>query len=172
MRKFFSLKSLTSSSALALVVATAIAATGCSNPTSTAGRTAFFTDGVITDIETIDLDQQKYDKKNSSIAGAAAGAAVGQIIGRDTEGTLLGAGIGALLAYGATNMMDHTEGLRLTVKTKQGSLIVDQPYSCDVYKGAKVRLINQSNNSVQVQVLKNDVYRTLTTSSSKECSFK
>lgn len=157
--------------ALALILGGSIVASGCTNPTSTAGRVSYFTEGVITDVEYITLDLNKYNTTNSAIVGAAAGAAAGQLIGHDTKGTLIGAGIGALLSAGASAFMDRTsDGARLTVNTNQGLILVDQPFSCNYKKGAKVRLINQSDNTVQVQVLVNGSYRTAETNSPKECS--
>ena len=68
-------------------------------------------------------------------------------------------------------MMDRTsDGARLTINTNQGLVLVDQPFSCNYQCGAKVRLINQSDNTVQIQVLVNGTYRTAETNSPKECS--
>ena len=73
--------------ALAVVAATALVATGCTNPTSTAGKVSYFTEGVITDIEYITIDLDKYNTTNTAIVGGAVGAAAGQMIGHDTRGT-------------------------------------------------------------------------------------
>lgn len=54
------------------------------------------------------------NKKTSGTAGgAAAGAVIGQLIGKDTKGTLIGAGIGALagLGWGAYKDMQYKEFL-------------------------------------------------------------
>ena len=126
--------------------------------------------GVITDLEYITIDLEHYNTQKSAVVGGVAGAAAGQVIGGDTEGTLIGAGIGALLAGAAAAMMDRTdEGIRLTVNTNQGLILVDQPYSCTYQKGSKVRLINQSDNTVQVQVLVNGSYRTAQKNKRDEC---
>ena len=125
----------------------------------------------LTGIEYITLDLNKYDTTKSAAVGAGIGAAAGQIWGKDTESTLIGAGIGALLSAGASALMDRTtDGARLTINTNQGLVLVDQPFSCNYQRGAKVRLINQSDNTVQVQVLVNGTYRTAETNSPKECS--
>lgn len=160
----------TVSGALALAVAASLVVSGCTNPTSTAGQVSYFTEGVITDIEYITLDLEHYNTKNTAIVGGAAGAAAGQIIGHNSSSTAIGAGIGALLAVGASALMDRTsDGARLTVNTNQGLIIVDQPYSCNYRKGAKIRLINRSNNTVDVQVLVNGHYKTAQKSQHKDC---
>ncbi len=164
-------KNALTATALAVVLGASILASGCSNPTSTAGRVSYFTEGVITDVEYITLDLNKYDTTKTAAVGAAAGAAAGQIWGKDTKSTLIGAGIGALLSAGASALMDRTsDGARLTINTNQGLVLVDQPFSCNYQRGAKVRLINQSDNTVQIQVLVNGTYRTAETNSPKECS--
>lgn len=142
---------------------------GCTNPTSTAGRVSYYTEGVITDIETITIDLDHYRTEGNVGIGAVVGAGLGQLIGGDTEATLLGAGIGALLGGGASALADRTEGMRLSVSTAQGMILVDQPYSCNFYKGAPVRLINSGSNNVQVQVLVNGTYRTAEKNASKDC---
>lgn len=155
------------------LLATSLAVTtlaGCTNPTSTAGKVSYFTEGVITDMEYITIDLDHYNKTNTAVVGGIAGGAAGQIIGGDTKGTLIGAGIGALLAAGAAAFMDRTsDGIRLTINTNQGLVLVDQPYSCTYQKGAKVRLINQSDNTVQLQVLVNGSYITAEKSERNDC---
>ncbi|WP_417912394.1 glycine zipper domain-containing protein [Candidatus Electronema sp. TJ] len=47
------------------------------------------------------------------VGGAAAGALAGQAIGRDTQSTLLGAGIGAILGYAIGNEMDKYDQQQL-----------------------------------------------------------
>lgn len=146
--------------------------TGCTNPTSRAGQVSYFTEGVITDMEYITIDLDHYNKTNTAVVGGIAGAAAGQAIGGDSEGTLIGAGIGALLAAGAAALMDRTsDGIRLTINTNQGLILVDQPYSCTYRKGAKVRLINQNDNTVQLQVLVNGSYVTAEKNDRDECPF-
>lgn len=170
MRNLFTNKGLFSSTSLAVALAASLVATGCTNPTSTAGKVSYFTEGVITDVEHITIDLDHYDSKNSAVVGGIAGAAAGQIIGGNTKGTLIGAGIGALLTGAATKLMDRTDdGARLTINTSQGFITVDQPFSCNYRKGAKVRLINQGHNTVQVQVLTNGSYRTVQKNDPKDC---
>ncbi len=61
------------------------------------------------------------NKKTSGTAGgAAAGALIGQLIGKDTKGTLIGAGIGALAGLGWGAYRDHQEQeLRERLKNTQ-----------------------------------------------------
>lgn len=153
----------------ALALGSMVILNGCTNPTSTAGKVSYFTEGVITDMEPITIDLEHYQTGNNAAVGAVVGAGLGQLIGGDTEGTLIGAGIGALLGGGASALADRTEGIRLTVNTNQGLVLVDQPYSCNFYKGAKIRMINSGSNAVQVQVLINGTYRTAEKGSSKDC---
>lgn len=155
--------------AAALALGSILILNGCTNPTTTAGKVSYFTEGVITDIEPITLDLEHYNTQGNVGIGAAVGAGLGQIIGGNTESTLIGAGIGALLGGGASAFADRTEGMRLTVSTNQGLVLVDQPYSCNFYKGAKIRMINSGNNAVQVQVLVNGSYRTAEKNASRDC---
>lgn len=48
------------------------------------------------------------------VGGAAAGALAGQAIGRDTQSTLLGAGIGAILGYAIGNEWDKYDQQQLS----------------------------------------------------------
>lgn len=144
--------------------------TGCSSPTGTAGNVSYFTEGVITDIEVIDIDLNKYNHQGNAAIGAAAGAGIGQIIGKDSESTLIGAGIGLLAGLAASNIADRVDGMRLTVSTNQGLILLDQPYSCNFRKGAKIRMINSSKgNGVQVQVLTDGRYVTATKNAKTDC---
>ena len=152
------------------VLATALLVTGCTNPTSTAGKVSYFTEGVINDIEYITLDQDHYNTTKTAAVGGVVGAAAGQAIGGNTKATLIGAGIGAIISAGAAMLLDRSDqGARLTVNTNQGLLLVDQPYSCDFKKGAKIRMINQSDGTVQVQVYTNGSYRTAQKGATTDC---
>lgn len=51
--------------------------------------------------------------QTGAVGGAAAGALLGQIIGRDTEATLLGAAIGGVLGYIVGNEMDKYDRRQL-----------------------------------------------------------
>ena len=48
-----------------------------------------------------------------TVGGAAAGALLGQMIGQDTEATLVGAAIGGLLGYIVGNEMDKSDKKQL-----------------------------------------------------------
>lgn len=159
-------KSLIGASALTL----AFTLTACTNPTGSAGQSMYFTEGVITDVEVIDIEKNKYDATSTAAIGAIGGAAAGQIIGRDTKGTLIGAGIGAVIGGLGAKIADRGEGMRLTVQTEEGLLLIDQPYSCDLRPGAHIRMIN-NGGSYQVQVYDGTRYRTAVQSSTSECSF-
>lgn len=170
MRNLLKKKGIVSSSTIALALSASLVVSGCTNPTSTAGSVSYFTEGVITDIEYITIDLNHYNTKNTAAVGGVAGAAAGQILGGNTKSTLIGAGIGALLAAGASMVMDRTtDGARLTVNTNQGLILVDQPFSCNYRKGAKIRLINRSDNTVDVQVLVNGSYKTAEKNAHKDC---
>lgn len=153
----------------ALALGSILLINGCTNPTTTAGKVSYFTEGVITDVEPITLDLDHYRTSGNVGIGAAVGAGLGQIIGKDTEATLIGAGIGALIGGGASALADRSEGMRLTVSTDKGLILVDQPYSCNFRPGAKIRLINSGTNDVQVQVLVNGSYRTAEKNASRDC---
>lgn len=58
-------------------------------------------------------------KMSGTAGGAAAGALIGQIVGKDTKGTLIGAGIGALagLGWGAYKDAQYKEFLRALQST-------------------------------------------------------
>ena len=63
---------------------------------------------------------------------------------------------------------DQGTGMRLTVNTSNGLVLIDQPYSCLFKVNAKVRLINQ-DGSTQLQVYDGTRYRTATADSPSDC---
>ena len=144
--------------------------TACTNPTGSAGQMSYFTEGVITDVEVIDLAKNRYDSTSTAAMGAAGGAVAGQIIGHDSKSTIIGAGIGAAIGFLSSKLADHGEGLRLTVRTDQGLVLIDQPYSCQLQVGRKVRMINQ-DGSYQVQVFDGSHYVTAVAQSPSDCKF-
>ncbi len=141
----------------------------CTNPTGDAGQMMYFTEGVITETETIDLKKNRYDTKSTAATGAIGGAIAGQIIGHDTKSTLIGAGIGAIIGGVSAAVADKGDGIRLTVQTDQGLVLIDQPYSCELRPGRKIRMINQ-DGAYQVQVFDGERYRTAIAQSPSECS--
>ncbi len=152
----------------AAVIILALAAGGCTNPTGQAGQISYFTEGVITDIEIIDIKKNKFNAAATTGAGAIAGAAAGQIIGRDTRSTVIGAGIGAVAGGVGAIFADRGEGMRLTVNTENGLILLDQPYSCLFQIDAKIRMIKHSDG-IQVQVWDGEHYRTAEAGLSSEC---
>ncbi len=161
-------KTLIGASALTL----AFTLTACTTPTGRAGQAIHFTEGMITEVEVIDIEKNKYDPASTAAVGAVGGAVAGQIIGHDTKSTLIGAGIGAVIGGMGAKIADRGEGMRLTVQTTDGGmLILDQPYSCDFIPGTYIRMLNRSG-SYQVQVYDGTRYRTAVQSSSSECSFE
>lgn len=153
----------------AAILTLSLVAGGCTNPTGEAGEISYFTEGVITDIEIIDIKKNKYDTASTTGAGAIAGAAAGQVIGRDTKSTVIGAGIGAVVGGVGAIFADRGDGMRLTVNTSNGLILLDQPYSCLFQIDAKIRMIKQSSGSVQVQVWDGEHYRTAVAQSPSEC---
>ncbi len=152
-----------------LFAAAALTLSGCTNRTGTSGQMRYFTEGTITGVETIDIDSSSYDTLKNTAIGAVVGAAAGQIIGRDTAGTLIGAGIGAIAGGGismAANNVD--QGLRLTVETSNGPVIIDYVYSCLLTEGASVRLINH-DDGIQIQVYNGTGY--VTAAPDNQCEF-
>lgn len=155
-------------SLLAISVVTAFTLTACTNPTSTAGTSAYFTEGVVKDIEVISIDQKKYDNTKNIGIGAAGGAVLGQIIGGNTKGTLIGAGIGAIIGGGASMIGNSADGMRLTVDTANGLQLVDTLYSCLIRKNTKIRMVNHKNG-IQIQVLTTSGYKTATADPVSKC---
>lgn len=151
-----------------VLLASALFISGCTNPTGSVGKMSYFTEGVITDIEVIDVKNNNVDTTTNTGLGAAAGAVAGQAIGRDTKGTLIGAGIGAVVGLLGSKFADSGEGMRLTVNTDNGLVLIDQPYSCLFKINSKVRMIN-NNGSYQLQVFDGERYRTAVAQSKSEC---
>lgn len=168
-RSFFKHKLSAGKLATALALSSLLLINGCTNPTSTAGKVSYFTEGVIVDIEHITLDLDHYDTEGNVGVGAIVGAGLGQIFGGNTRSTVIGAGIGAVVGGLASSAADRVEGMRLTVNTDQGMVIVDQPYSCNFYRGAKIRMINSGSNNVQVQVNVGGQYVTAEKNDSSDC---
>jgi len=119
--------------------------TGCTNPTSTAGSASTYYDGVITGVETIDIDKRKQNSTVNAMIGTVVGGVTGNLINGHTGGTLAGMGLGYIAGQGFSLLADRTTGLRLTVDTENGNMIVDMPYSCSYKIGKKVRLVSESS---------------------------
>ena len=65
-------------------------------------------------------DMQKLSTTITTIGGTAGGAIIGQIIGHNTEATLIGAAIGTMLGYIVGNEMDKFDRQRLNYTLEQG----------------------------------------------------
>lgn len=150
------------------VLASALFISGCTTPTGTVGKMSYFTEGVITDVEVIDVQKNNIETSTNTGLGAATGAIAGQVIGRDTESTLIGAGIGAAIGLLGSKFAESGEGMRLTVNTDKGLVLIDQPYSCLFKVNARVRMIN-NNGSYQLQVFDGERFRTAVAQSKSEC---
>ncbi|MGN1281891.1 MAG: YMGG-like glycine zipper-containing protein [Succinivibrio sp.] len=128
-----------------------LALNACTNATTQAGSVNTYYDGTITDMEAVDLDTNRNDTGTNTLLGAVGGALIGNLIGKNSTGTLVGAGVGALAAGGASKLANRHDGVRLTIDSENGPLIVDMPFSCKYEIGKKVRLIsNSSSGSVMV----------------------
>ena len=144
---------------------------GCTNPTTTAGTTSSYMDGTITGIESVDIDTQKYDSGTNTLIGAVGGALIGSLINGHSTGAWVGGTAGALAGGFASSAANRTDGVRLTIDTYSGTLVVDEPFSCMYDKGAKVRLISNGNYS-QIQVLSNGKYITAGNDDRSACPIK
>lgn len=157
--------------AAALLPALALGMGGCANPTGSSGTTMHYNDGVITDIELVDIQKNKYNTSRSAIMGAAGGAILGQIIGGDTHDTLVGAAIGGAAGGIAAGLADQGTGMRLSVETDTGNVLVDYQYSCSFAQGTKIRMLN-AEDGTQIQVYSESEGRYITApiNSPSDCS--
>ncbi|MCR5537105.1 MAG: hypothetical protein K6F05_06805 [Succinivibrio sp.] len=151
-----------------VALSSALLLNGCTNPTTHAGAVSEFMDGTILGVEIVDMDSDNYDTGTNTLLGALAGAAAGQAINHHSKGTLIGAGIGAVAAGLASGFGNRSDGVRLTIDTSSGQMVVDEPFSCLYRKNAKVRLISNSQGG-QVQVLSNGRYITAKQESKSNC---
>ena len=151
-----------------VTAATVIGMNGCTNPTSTAGSVNTYYNGVITDMEQIDIDTQKYNSTTNGLMGMVAGAALGNALNKHSAGTLVGAGVGYLVGAGASKIGDRSTGVRLTIDTDNGPMIVDMPFSCKYAIGKKVRLVSGSSQGT-LMVENNGHYETATQDSLDKC---
>lgn len=140
----------------------------CTNPVSEAGTVNTYYEGTITGIEAIDIANKKNDNTSNTILGAVGGALLGNLISKNSTGTAVGAGLGALAAGSASKYMDRHDGVRLTIDSDNGPLIVDMPFSCKYAVGKKVRLISGSSQG-SVMVKQNGRYVTATEDSYTKC---
>src|SRR5574344_225695 len=151
---------------IALVSTFALSA--CTNPTSEAGSVNAYYDGVITGMEAIDLDNNQQDSTTNTIIGGVVGALLGNAVNGHSTGTAVGAGLGLLAGSGISKLADRSTGIRLSVDTDNGPLIVDMPFSCKYGVGKKVRLISGSSTA-SVMVEENGKYVTATQDKTSKC---
>ena len=151
-----------------VIAASVLAINGCTNPTTEAGSVNTFYDGTITDIERVDMNNKQQDSSTNAVMGAVAGAIVGNMLNGHTTGTLVGAGAGLLAGKGYSMLADRTDGVRMTIETENGPMIVDMPFSCMYGVGKKVRLVTGSTNG-SVMVEENGHYVTATKDSMSKC---
>lgn len=141
---------------------------GCTNPTTKAGSMNAYYDGTITDIELIDMNNKQQDSTTNAVIGAVAGAIAGNMINGHTTGTLVGAGAGLLAGKGYSMLADRTDGVRMTVDTENGPMIIDMPFSCKYGIGKKVRIVSGSSNG-SVMVEEDGHFVTATQDSKSKC---
>ena len=149
---------------LTILVATTLSMAGCTVPTTEAGNTQTYYEGKITGIELIDMKTNRNDNTKNTLLGAVGGALLGNLIGKNSTGTVIGAGAGALAGNALSEYGQRHEGVRLSVDTDNGPVIVDMPFSCKYAIGKKVRLISgSSQGSVMVynnpKISKSDLTR-------------
>ncbi len=142
---------------------------GCTTPTTEAGSMNAYYDGTITDIEKVDMSTNEQDSTTNAVIGMVAGAIVGNAVNGHTTGTLVGAGAGLLAGKGYSMLKDRTPGVRMTVDTENGPMIIDMPFSCKYGIGKKVRVISGSNTGSIMVEDENGHYVTATQDSMDKC---
>lgn len=89
--------------------------------------------------------------QTGGLGGAAGGALIGQIIGRDTKSTLLGAGIGGLLGYMIGNEMDKTDQQKVSnvyeYERDNNTTRWENPNSGNSYAMTPTRTYRDQNNN-------------------------
>lgn len=153
--------------AIAVCIAT-LSLSACTNPTGTAGAMNSSYGGTVKGIELIDIDSKKYDTSTNTVIGGIAGAVLGAVINDHTSGALVGAGLGAAAGGLGSKAANHTDGLRISLESDNGDVMVDVPFNCGFELGQKVRIINGSQGA-QIQFFKNGAYHTAMAQSSSQC---
>ena len=93
---------------------------------------------------------------------------MGAVINDHTSGALVGAGLGAAAGGLGSKAANHTDGLRISLESDNGDVMVDVPFNCGFELGQKVRIINGSHGA-QIQFFKNGAYHTAMAQSSSQC---
>ena len=97
------------------------------------------------------------------------GGVVGNLISKNSTGTLVGAGGGFLIGQGISKLADRNVGLRLTVDTEHGAMLVDTPYSCKLGVGKQVRLISGTSKGTVMVRNSSGKYETVTSEKVSAC---
>ena len=152
-----------------LIIGGAVSLAGCSASSTTAGQVSMFEDGEIAGATMIDMKTRKYDSFRNSLLGSIGGAVIGNLIGGRTGSTIAGAGLGLLAGSAGTELANRTgDGLRLEVVTDGGSYMLDEPFSCDLRPGARIRVI-QGCEGADVQVWKDGAFRVPSDTGEDDC---
>ena len=152
-----------------LIIGGAVSLAGCSASSTTAGQVSMFEDGEIAGATMIDMKTRKYDSFRNSLLGSIGGAVTGNPIGGRTGSTIAGAGLGLLAGSAGTELANRTgDGLRLEVVTDGGSYMLDEPFSCDLKPGARIRVI-QGSEGADVQVWKDGAFRVPSDTGEDDC---
>lgn len=141
----------------------------CTNPTGTAGTMNSSYKGTIHGIEVIDLDEQKYNTSTNALLGGIAGAVIGNLFTKNSTGTLVGAAAGAATGGLGSAGLNRSEGLRLSISSENGDVLVDVPFNCNYKVGQKIRIVGSGNSGAQVQYYSNGSYHTATSQKTSAC---
>ncbi len=155
-------------SSIIVIAAAAALAVGCTNPIGTAGTSNAYYTGKITGIEVVELDSQQYDSSTNTIIGAVGGAILGQLLNKHTSGTLVGAGLGAAAGSLGSKALNRSEGLRISIDSENGPMLVDVPFNCSYKIGQAVRIVTSSNGA-QLQIKRNGAYHTASAQKTSAC---
>ena len=152
-----------------LIIGGAVSLSGCTASSTTAGQVSMFEDGEITGATMIDMRTRKYDSFRNSVLCSIGGAIIGNLIGGHTGSTVAGAGLGFLAGNAGTELANRSsDGLRLEVMTENGSYMLDEPFSCDLKPGTRIRVI-QGGEGADVQVWRDGAFRTPTDTGESDC---
>ena len=151
-----------------MTAAAVVILSGCTNPVGTAGTSNAYYAGRITGIEVVDLDTQNNDSTTNTVVGAIGGAIIGQLLNKHTSGTLVGAGLGAAAANLGSKALNRSEGLRISIDSENGPMLVDVPFNCSYAVGQKVRVVTSSAGA-QLQTYSGGAYHTASAQSTSAC---
>lgn len=116
----------------------------CADTTEhTAGAGSTFYDGTITGIEAVTFKGNKNGEH--TFLGMVVGGLLGNLANGHHGGTIAGAAIGGLVGKYAGSMLPGDDGLRLTIDSDMGNLMVDVPFSCKFTNGGKVRIVTHAD---------------------------